>query len=175
LRLLNLDRRDRRGDRMKKSLLILLFSIIVGSICTTLFASVYIWTDENGVKHYSNTPPPQETDNFEEETEIVTEESKDKTENSSEDPQNNLENNTIDQSEVCMESFQRCNDQHNSSYESNVKLCEGDWEPLSALSKMSGKNISAKEHYEACKEEFKKKKDSGIESCERSYKRCLEN
>jgi hypothetical protein len=25
---------------------------------TTLYAEIYTWTDDNGVKHYSNTPPP---------------------------------------------------------------------------------------------------------------------
>ena len=27
-----------------------------------LTAKIYIWVDENGVKHYSNTAPPQKSD-----------------------------------------------------------------------------------------------------------------
>jgi len=31
-----------------------------------LYAGVYFWTDENGVKHYSNVAPPQEAEEIEE-------------------------------------------------------------------------------------------------------------
>jgi glutaredoxin len=40
-----------------------------------LYADMYSWTDENGVKHFSNTPPPknQEIENFDTAEEIETE------------------------------------------------------------------------------------------------------
>ncbi len=35
--------------------------------CTAnLYAKMYFWTDENGVKHYSNVAPPQEAEEIEE-------------------------------------------------------------------------------------------------------------
>jgi hypothetical protein len=45
------------GDGMKP----IAIAIILGFVCLTasgLEAEIYSWTDENGVKHYSNTPPP---------------------------------------------------------------------------------------------------------------------
>ena len=39
-----------------------------------LYADMYSWTDENGVKHYSNTPPPKNltVENYDSEEEILT-------------------------------------------------------------------------------------------------------
>lgn len=57
---------------MKKKLFIILWLIISVSICTLSFASMYIWTDENGIKHYSNNKPPTGGKDYKEETELVT-------------------------------------------------------------------------------------------------------
>ncbi len=41
--------------------LTIIFVILVILLCSAgLNAEIYTWTDENGVKHYSNTPPDQE-------------------------------------------------------------------------------------------------------------------
>jgi type IV secretory pathway VirB10-like protein len=45
------------GDGMKPIAIV----IILGFVCLTasgIDAEIYSWTDEKGVKHYSNTPPP---------------------------------------------------------------------------------------------------------------------
>jgi len=44
-------------------LLRLLPAVLVICFCTSnLDAKIYLWTDENGVKHYSNTPPPKDAE-----------------------------------------------------------------------------------------------------------------
>ena len=44
-----------------KLLTITIYSIFFMLLCDTgLTAEIYYWTDENGVKHYSNTPPDEE-------------------------------------------------------------------------------------------------------------------
>jgi hypothetical protein len=134
-----------------------------------------MWTDENGIKHVSNYPPPEGAADLKEEAEFVSEDNSDQTENNRTDEQNQEEDANLNQANYCQESLERCKNQYIGSYEANVELCEGDWEPVSALSKMAGKNITAEEHYQACLETFESKRDKGLDSCERSYERCMQN
>ena len=41
---------------------VLLGAILISFCFTNVFAGMYSWTDENGVKHYSNVAPPQEAE-----------------------------------------------------------------------------------------------------------------
>jgi hypothetical protein len=45
------------GDGMKTVAIIIIF-VFACLTASGLEAEIYSWTDENGVKHYSNTPPP---------------------------------------------------------------------------------------------------------------------
>jgi len=45
-----------KGDGMKSLAMVLVF-IFTGLTASGLQAEIYSWTDENGVKHYSHTPP----------------------------------------------------------------------------------------------------------------------
>ncbi|GBC62588.1 DUF4124 domain-containing protein [Desulfonema ishimotonii] len=49
-----------------KNIIVFWASLIIG-LCTVpgVHAELYLWTDENGVKHYSNEPPPPEVQSFE--------------------------------------------------------------------------------------------------------------
>ena len=43
--------------------IIVLLGVVLMCFCTTnVFGGMYSWTDENGVKHYSNVAPPQEAE-----------------------------------------------------------------------------------------------------------------
>jgi len=56
-------------------LLKLLAVVLVICFCTSnLDAKIYIWTDTNGVKHYSNTPPPKDAKVIEERQESKSDE-----------------------------------------------------------------------------------------------------
>ncbi len=45
----------------------ILSAALVICFCTAnLYAGIYSWTDENGVKHYSNVAPPQQSEEIEE-------------------------------------------------------------------------------------------------------------
>jgi len=56
-------------------LLRLLPVVLVICFCTSnLDAKIYIWTDESGVKHYSNTPPPKDAEVVEERQESESDE-----------------------------------------------------------------------------------------------------
>jgi hypothetical protein len=46
-----------RGDGMKSIAMVMIF-IFAGLTASGVQAEIYSWTDENGVKHYSHTPPP---------------------------------------------------------------------------------------------------------------------
>lgn len=56
---------------MKYNMTILIIVVFIVNFSATLFASVYVWTDKNGVKHFSNTQPSQEAKNFKEEYEVA--------------------------------------------------------------------------------------------------------
>lgn len=157
---------------MTKAVQVVLFAIVVVSIPLVLSADMYSWTDENGVKHFSNVKPSQTEDDVKEETEIVSTESRETTDGKEGSPANDRAG-SQDKAVYCQKSLQRCKDQHVASYTANVKLCEGDWSATSELSKAFGKNISAKEHYEACRKTFKDKKQEGIQSCEKAYSECM--
>jgi hypothetical protein len=45
-----------KGDGMKSIAMVMVF-IFAGLTASGLQAEIYSWTDENGVKHYSHTPP----------------------------------------------------------------------------------------------------------------------
>jgi len=45
---------------MKRFVLISAFSLLLVATCAT--AEIYTWTDENGIKHYSNQPPSDAKD-----------------------------------------------------------------------------------------------------------------
>jgi hypothetical protein len=46
-----------KGDGMKSIAMVMVF-IFAGLTASGVQAEIYSWTDENGVKHYSHTPPP---------------------------------------------------------------------------------------------------------------------
>jgi len=46
-----------RGNGMKSIAMVMVF-IFAGLTASGVQAEIYSWTDENGVKHYSHTPPP---------------------------------------------------------------------------------------------------------------------
>jgi beta-lactam-binding protein with PASTA domain len=46
-----------KGDGMK-SIAMVMVLILAGLTAPGVQAEIYSWTDENGVKHYSHTPPP---------------------------------------------------------------------------------------------------------------------
>jgi hypothetical protein len=46
-----------KGDGMKSIAIVMVF-IFAGLAASGVQAEIYSWTDENGVKHYSHTPPP---------------------------------------------------------------------------------------------------------------------
>jgi hypothetical protein len=46
-----------KGDGMKSFAMVMVF-IFIGLTAFGVQAEIYSWTDENGVKHYSHTPPP---------------------------------------------------------------------------------------------------------------------
>jgi hypothetical protein len=46
-----------KGDGMKSIAMVIVF-IFAGLTASGVQAEIYSWTDENGVKHYSHTPPP---------------------------------------------------------------------------------------------------------------------
>jgi hypothetical protein len=159
---------------MTKSTIALLLIVVICSIISPLYAELYIWTDKNGVKHYSNTLPPQEATNIKEaveqstnvnETGVIKKESN--------QTENRIEK-KVDNSVNCKKKLQQCKDHRNNIYESKAKSCEGDWTAASTLNKMTGKTISAKELLEACKKEFKDERDKSIKECERSYNQCIQ-
>ena len=41
-----------------KSIILIMVFIFIGLATSGVRAEIYSWTDENGVKHYSHTPPP---------------------------------------------------------------------------------------------------------------------
>ncbi len=57
---------------LKSALLLTVFCILFSA--ALLHADMYSWTDENGVRHYSNTPPPKNltVENLDTEEEIET-------------------------------------------------------------------------------------------------------
>ena len=48
------------GDGMKSTAIVMVFLFAVLT-ASGVQAEIYSWTDENGVKHYSHTPPPEGT------------------------------------------------------------------------------------------------------------------
>jgi len=57
---------------LKKPFLYLILIIFI--LPLTAHSKMYMWTDENGVKHYSNTPPPKSANNVQEDVEQKTDE-----------------------------------------------------------------------------------------------------
>jgi hypothetical protein len=49
-----------KGDGMK-SIAMVMVLILAGLTAPGVQAEIYSWTDENGVKHYSHTPPPDQS------------------------------------------------------------------------------------------------------------------
>jgi hypothetical protein len=39
----------------------LVVALLAGICAPSLYADIYSWTDQNGVKHFSNVPPPPST------------------------------------------------------------------------------------------------------------------
>ncbi len=155
---------------MNKGVKIYLFVISLVCICTTLFADMYSWTDENGVKHYTNVNPSQSLEDVEKNAEIVSTGQNKKADTNKMTTANDNKKNSQDRSDNCRKSLERCKEQHISSYNANVKLCEGDWSAASALEKQK----SARELYNACKKDFEDRKQAGIKSCEKSYTKCMQ-
>jgi hypothetical protein len=59
------------GDGMKSTAIVMVL-IFAGLTAIGVQAEIYSWTDENGVKHYSHTPPPAGTVQIETTREIST-------------------------------------------------------------------------------------------------------
>lgn len=58
---------------MRRFLAVILIAAVIGVFTAALQArEVYIWTDENGIKHYSNIAPSEATDEFRQKEEIET-------------------------------------------------------------------------------------------------------
>jgi hypothetical protein len=55
-----------------KSITITVMIFLSGLIVSNVQAEIYSWTDENGVKHYSHTPPPEQDVQFTSAPEIKT-------------------------------------------------------------------------------------------------------
>ena len=53
--------------KLNKTFLYLILIILITPLAA--HSKMYMWTDENGVKHYSNTPPPQNAKNIQEKKE----------------------------------------------------------------------------------------------------------
>ncbi|MCP4691340.1 MAG: DUF4124 domain-containing protein [Desulfobacterales bacterium] len=159
---------------MRKSFLILIFFVIIGGVFSTSFGSMYIWTDENGVKHYSNTPPPQDAGNVKEETEIVSKESADNQNEDETGSQRAQDDDSVEQPKSCSDELDSCREYSNDIYESEVeRVCEGDWSNAAAYSKAVGKGYTAREYYEACVEEREEERDKRLKGCEKSYQECV--
>ncbi len=62
---------------MKKLCAIILFYLVIGCLSTSVYAELYMWTDEKGIKHFSNTTPNEQgKKNIEQKGEIKFDEAK---------------------------------------------------------------------------------------------------
>jgi len=158
---------------MKRSLLVVTLIVALGWMVLTAHAEMYSWIDENGVRHFSNTQPPQSKTDVKESAEVVSKETDHKVKKRRPVAKAVQSDEKYDPSPECKKSFKRCKEQWQASYESNVKLCEGDWSAAAEMGKRSGHDATPKEHYEACIKERQETRDKGLKSCERSYEKCM--
>jgi hypothetical protein len=61
---------------MKKPIAFILFYLMIGCLFTSVYAELYMWTDEKGIKHFSNTALNEQGKDIKQEGEIKFDEAK---------------------------------------------------------------------------------------------------
>jgi len=61
---------------MQKLCAFILFYLVIGCLSTSVYAELYMWTDEKGIKHFSNTALNEQGKNVRQEEEIKFDEAK---------------------------------------------------------------------------------------------------
>lgn len=132
------------------------------------FANIYIWTDENGKKHFSDRQPDQDFD------------VKEKKLPQRKPPQvaskNEQQKGSVNKSTTCVKQLRSCESQQEEDYSYRLYLCKGDWSATAAAGNaLYGGKRTGESMARDCKFEAANNHDDRLKACSATYQMCLKD
>ena len=156
---------------MKTIIMNAVLLLTITLFCSIAEAALYVWTDENGMKHFSDTKPNDDSDIAELKVPKTASRS-----TASEGTVGSRAQKGKNQSASCHESLRRCESQWRDSYRRSSKSCNGDWTAAAAIgNKLYGGSRTGGEMKRNCKKEQRDNRDKALKSCRKTYRMCLAN
>lgn len=128
-------------------------------------AAMYIWTDEHGVKHFSDKKPAGETEV--EERALSPERPESESSSKQGDAGGKL---------GCYRSLSRCESQARDRHKRRTKLCRGDWRAAAAIGNaLYGGARTGDGMERSCINESRESRGKRLQACRESYNRCMDS
>jgi len=141
-------------------------ALILAFLLTPSFAGIYVWTDENGKKHYSDKKPVANNNV----REIAEPRRRSAPKTASAKSKNRSQNTLV----RCNRSLRACESQWRDEYSYRKSLCRGDWSAAAAMGNaMYGGNRTGQSMAQDCKKEARTRRDDRLQSCSKSYQMCM--
>lgn len=150
--------------------------VLLSALVSTAAAGIYVWTDENGRKHFSDKKPVSNVDV----KEIKQKRSRPSTRAASKatdgNPTETSRQKPVDNSVKCRKKRTRCETQWRDEYDYIVSMCKGNWSAAAAIGNAAyGGNRTARSMAQDCKREARDRRDTKLKSCSNSYNMCMKN
>lgn len=150
--------------------------VLLSALLSTAAAGIYVWTDENGRKHFSDKKPVSNVDVKEIKQKRLRPSTGAARRATDSDSAATSRQKPVDNSVKCRKKRTRCETQWRDEYDYIVSLCRGNWSAAAAIGNAAyGGNRTGRSMAQDCKREARDKRDTKLKSCSNSYNMCMKN